>query len=72
MSLTEYDEEEAFRNFYEDGREEGVRQGTLEKAIEDAVMLVNKYNADPKVAAKDMNAPLESVLEALKYINLSG
>ena len=50
--------EEAFA----DGKEAGVQQ----KAIEDAVMLVNKYNADPKVAAKDMNAPLESVLEALK------
>ena len=61
MSLTEYDEEEAFRNFYEDGRE----QGTLAKAIEDAVMLVKDYNATPEIAAQKMNAPLESVLEAL-------
>lgn len=29
-------------------------------------MLVTKYNASPETAAKDMNAPLDLVLEALK------
>lgn len=48
MSLTEYDEEEAFRNFYEDRLE----QGTLAKAIEDAIMLVKDYNATPETAAQ--------------------
>ena len=37
-----------------------------QKAIEDAVTLVIKYQAKPEDAAKDMNAPLEKVLEALK------
>ena len=37
-----------------------------EKAVEDAVMLIKKYNAKPEVAAKDMNAPLELVLEKIK------
>ena len=66
MSLTEYDEEEAFRNFYEDGREAGLKQGTLEKAIEAAVVAVKNFNVTPQLAAEKMNAPLESVLEALK------
>ena len=46
MSLTEYDEEEAFRNFYEDGREAGLKQGTLEKAIEDATAMLKKNYPD--------------------------
>jgi len=29
-------------------------------------MLVQKYNATPEAASKDMNAPLELVLEKLK------
>ena len=41
-------------------------EGRQEKAVEDAVMLIKKYNAKPEVAAKDMNAPLELVLEKIK------
>ena len=52
---------------YGDIREaEGFKQGEEKKAIEDAIMLVQKYNASPEVAAKDMNAPLELVLAGLK------
>ena len=29
-------------------------------------MLVQKYNATPETAAKDMNAPLELILEDIK------
>ncbi len=58
MSLTEYDEEEAFRNFYEDGRES--------KAIEDAVVAVKNFNVTPQLAAEKMNAPLDKVLEQLE------
>ena len=47
---------------FESGKEAGAEQ----KAVEAAVMLVKKYNAAPETAAKDMNAPLELVLEALK------
>ena len=36
------------------------------KAVEGAIMLIQKYKATPETAAKDMNAPLELVLEALK------
>ena len=54
--------EEAFQ----DGMEAGISKGTQQKAIEDAVTLVQKYNATPEAAAKDMNAPLELVLEGLK------
>ena len=45
---------------------QGIQQGEEKKAIEAAIMLVQKYNASPEVAAKDMNAPLELVLAGLK------
>ena len=45
---------------------EAFKQGEQKKAVEDAIMLVQKYNATPEAAAKDMNAPLDLVLEGLK------
>ena len=39
--------------------------GREEKAVENAVTLVRKYNASPESAAADMDAPLDKVLEAL-------
>ena len=39
--------------------------GRQEKAVEDALTLVRKYNASPESAASDMGAPLDKVLEAL-------
>ncbi len=54
---------ERMQNYaYRDGKEAGEQQ----KAIEDAVTLVKKYNATPEVAAADIGAPLDKVLEALK------
>lgn len=41
-------------------------RGMEQKAVENAVMLVNKYKATPENAAQDTGAPLEKVLEALK------
>lgn len=43
-----------------------VDVGRQEQAVEAAVTLINKYKATPEDAAKDMNAPLELVLERLK------
>ena len=45
---------------------EAAEEATLQKAVEDAVMLVKKYNASPEKAAQDAGAPLDKVLEALK------
>ena len=54
---------------YEDGKEagiaEGIQQGAQQKAVEAAITAIKKYKATPEDAAKDMNAPLELVLEAL-------
>ena len=58
MCLTEFDEESAIRGWREDGRQE--------KAVENAVTLVHKYNASPETAANDMGAPLDLLLEAIK------
>ena len=45
---------------------EGKEEGELLKAIEAAVLIVNKYKATPESAASDVGAPLDKVLEALK------
>ncbi|MBR5965512.1 MAG: hypothetical protein IK015_05305 [Treponema sp.] len=44
---------------------ETKREAYAEKAVEDAVMIVRKYNATPEAAAQDAGAPLDKVLEAL-------
>ena len=54
--------EEAFQ----DGMEAGISQGAQQQAVEDALMLINDFDASPEVAAKKTNAPLELVLECLK------
>ncbi|MEE3410256.1 MAG: hypothetical protein VZQ47_06910 [Treponema sp.] len=61
MCLTEFDEENAIRGWKQDG----IEMGRQEKAVEDALTLVRKYNASPESAASDMGAPLDKVLEAL-------
>ncbi|MCQ2591441.1 MAG: Rpn family recombination-promoting nuclease/putative transposase [Treponema sp.] len=47
-------------------RDEGIAIGEERKSIEDAVLLVKKYKISPEQAAKDLEAPLEKVLEKLK------
>ncbi len=56
--LTEFDEEASIRGWRNDGR--------IQQAVENAIMVIHKYKATPEDAAKDMNAPLELVLKALK------
>ena len=50
----------------EEAFEAGVSQGVQQKAVEDALMLINEYKEEPEIAAQKMNAPLELVLEGLK------
>ncbi len=45
---------------------EGETIGAQQKAVEAAVKIIHKYKATPEDAAKDVDAPLELVLEALK------
>ena len=49
----------------EEAFKKGVAEGTQQKAVEDALMLIDEYKEKPEVAAQKMNAPLELVLEAL-------
>ena len=46
-----------------DIRYEALQEGAQNKA---AVKIIKKYKATPEDAAKDVDAPLELVLEALK------
>ena len=45
--------------------QKGIEQGLQQKAVEAAITAIKKYKATPEDAAKDMNAPLKLVLEAL-------
>ena len=51
-------------------KREALAEGAKQKAVEAAIMLVQKYNATPETAAKDMNAPLELILEGIKLKHL--
>ena len=72
--LTEFNQEdydrnrraEGYEDGYDDGRALGRSEGERQKAVEDAIMLIQKYNIPPETAANDMNAPLDAVLEKLK------
>ena len=70
MCLTEFNEEIAIQNWRYDGiiegREQGIAEGSQQKAVENALTLVRDYNASPEEAAEKMGAPLELVLDALK------
>ena len=47
-------------------KREALAEGAKQKAVEAAIRLVQKYNATPETAAKDMNAPLQLILEGIK------
>ena len=72
--LTEFNQEdydrnrraEGYKDGYGDGRAIGRSEGERQKAVEGAIMLVQKYNIPPETAANDMNAPLDLVLEKIK------
>ena len=67
--IYERDRNTLIHNAEKRGREEGLQQGALQKAVEAALMLVNEYEEKPEVAAKKMNAPLELVREGLRKQN---
>lgn len=46
------------------------REASLQKAVEDAIMLINEYKETPENAAKKTGAPLEQVLELQKQISV--
>ena len=49
-----------------EGKKAGILEGSQQKAIEAALILVKEFNIEPEIAAKKMNAPLEKVLQLLK------
>ena len=53
-------------------KREALAEGAKQKAVEAAIMLVQKYNATPETAAKDMNAPLQLILEGIKLKQCNG
>lgn len=71
--VKQYKENETSRSDYlavnlhdYDIRYEALQEGAQNKAVEAAVKIIKKYKATPEDAAKDVDAPLELVLEALK------
>ena len=65
MSLTEFDEEEFKRVCYEDG----IVDGKIQKAIEDAENLL-KANIDSETIAKCIGLPLEQVLKIKEKLSV--
>ena len=51
---------------------EGEKKGKLEKAIEDAIILIRDFNIEPEIAAQKMDAPLEKVIELQKKLIAKG
>ena len=49
----------------EEGISLGISQGVQQKALEDALILVRKFNVNPEKAADEMGVTLESVLKEL-------
>lgn len=73
MLIAEYDYDTDIAVKQEEAREEGIKQGLEqgletgreEKAVEAALKLIQKYNEKPEIAATEMGAPIDKVLEAL-------
>ena len=68
-------EDEIFRRDYaamnlhdRDIKKAAKEEGGIEKAVENAIKNIQKYNATPEEAANDMGAPLDKVLERLKEL----
>ena len=57
-------QEEAFQ----DGMEKGLAQGTEQKALEAALLLIKKYGIAPETAAKDLGISVEKILSSRKCI----
>ena len=56
---------------YEAGLEAGFENGEHRKAVENALVLVNDFGVNPRIAAEKMGAPLEDVLFELEKDNSS-
>ena len=67
MCLEEVSEEEQRRIWHEDGYSVGIDAGRQEKAIEDAIRLLQEGDSPEKVA-RCIGLPLEKVLELQKTI----
>ena len=52
-----------------DAKLEGRKEGAQQQAVENAIVLINKYNATPEEASEQMGAPLDKLLIALKLQN---
>ena len=61
MILAEFNQE----TYEKCAHDYAYRDGREDKAVEDAVMIVKEFNAEPKAAAEKTGAPLDKVLEAL-------
>ena len=44
----------------------GLEQGAEQKAVENAITAIKEFHVTPEIAAQQMGAPIELVLEALK------
>lgn len=74
MSLTEFNAQEVYKDWLEEGREvgyeEGKEEGANNKAIESAKNLL-KENISPEIIAKCIGIPIEQVLELQKTITVN-
>ena len=74
MSLTEFNAQEVYNDWLEEGREvgyeEGKEEGANNKAIESAKNLL-KENISPEIIAKCIGIPIEQVLELQKTITVN-
>ena len=59
------DEKTMISSAEERGIKKGLQQGSQQKAIEAALILINDFKVSPEEAATKMNAPLEKVLASL-------
>ena len=74
MSLTEFDEEETYRIWredgYEDGRIAGITEGKDEKAKEDAINALKMNLGTPEQIAQVTGLPLEEILALQEKITV--
>ena len=74
MSLTEFNAQEVYKDWLEEGREvgyeEGKEEGANNKAIESATNFL-KENISPEIIAKCIGIPIEQVLELQKTITVN-
>ena len=68
MSLTEFDEEETYRVWREDGYEDGREDGKKEKAIEDAVNFLKMNVLTPGQIAHGTGLSLDEVMSLQEKI----